>query len=53
MTVLVIIGYGVRASRRAAKADEIGPAQTRAVEDLDEPRTWAAAREAEAPAGQD
>jgi hypothetical protein len=53
MTVLAITGYGVRVSRRAAKADEIGPAQTGAVEDLDESRTRAAAREAEAPAGQD
>jgi hypothetical protein len=37
LTVLATTAYSLRELRRAGKAGEIGPAQTRAAEDLDEP----------------
>jgi uncharacterized protein (TIGR02611 family) len=39
LTVLATTAYSVRELRRAEKAGEIGRAQTRAAEELDEPRT--------------
>jgi len=37
LTVLATTAYSVQELRRAGKADEIGPAQTGAPDDLDEP----------------